>query len=444
VCLATFATAHACAAAAADSTVAIAAAGDDLDASWQAPWNPPSAIPRRRVWERAMLAPQRVATLPISAVGRGMSYGLEWAEGRGWISSGPPAEGDRARHGMFALEPPLLGGGVGLGAAAAVRYGVLPGRARFELLARHALTQHHYHETTLGLVGSPAWIDYHYAWRPQEPYYGEGPASRIEDHTDYATQYETMRFGLQAARGRPGDPGGLNSASVYTGPRSAVTRTGREPGRVSFERLFPDVAGPVLNHTVDHEVYGLQLLHDGRAGEPHWGHGWRGQFTFERYGGPLRALALRSANDPGARFWKAAGEAETAVSWWRDPRTLRLLVRVEDRHVLSGRDRFLPGDLATLGGAAGLEGFDTGRFHGLDAVLTQLAYVFPVSRRVEMDLHGEWGNTYGRLGDVKPGDFEHSAGVTLRLRWEHAPLAAIGFDASRESVRLTYGIGGLR
>jgi len=112
--------------------------------------------------------------------------------------------------------------------------------------------------------------------------------------------------------------------------------------------------------------------------------------------------------------------------------------------VITGRERFLPGDLGTLGGAAGLAGFNTGRFRGLDVLLGRLSYLFPVSRRLELDLHSEWGNTFEDLRDAKPSRLERSAGIALRARWEKGPIASIGLDASRESVRLHYAIGGVK
>src|SRR5262245_40961002 len=42
---------------------------DDLGPSTAPPWNPPRAIARREMWERVILFPQRVVTLPLSGLG---------------------------------------------------------------------------------------------------------------------------------------------------------------------------------------------------------------------------------------------------------------------------------------------------------------------------------------------------------------------------------------
>src|SRR5580765_7735434 len=41
----------------------------DLRPTTQAPWNPSHALARRRTWERAVLMPERIVTLPLTALG---------------------------------------------------------------------------------------------------------------------------------------------------------------------------------------------------------------------------------------------------------------------------------------------------------------------------------------------------------------------------------------
>src|SRR5437667_5590781 len=49
---------------------------DSLGPTWQRPWNPPAAMPRRRGWERALLLPGRIVTLPLSGLGIATDRGL--------------------------------------------------------------------------------------------------------------------------------------------------------------------------------------------------------------------------------------------------------------------------------------------------------------------------------------------------------------------------------
>src|SRR2546426_717785 len=84
----------------------------------------------------------------------------------------------------------------------------------------------------------------------------------------------------------------------------------------------------------------------------------------------------------------------------------------------------------------------TRRFNDLDLMLLKTSYVFPIARRLEMDLHSEWGSVYGDVWhDAKPNTLHNSYGFSLRGRYVTGPIAAIGLDFSREGMRATYALG---
>jgi len=117
-------------------------------------------------------------------------------------------------------------------------------------------------------------------------------------------------------------------------------------------------------------------------------------------------------------------------------------VRVVDQGVTSGEERFLVADMATLGGSAGLAGYDLGRFHDLDLLLMKVTYIFPLVRRLELETHGEWGSVYHDVwGDARPGTLRNSFGFALRGRLDQQSFGAVGMDFSRETARVRVTLG---
>jgi hypothetical protein len=164
----------------------------------------------------------------------------------------------------------------------------------------------------------------------------------------------------------------------------------------------------------------------------------------ERYDANVGRLPLTTSLAEGASFTRVSLEGETGVSFMRDPRTIRLKVRVVDETVGSRRDRFLLSDLSQLGGREGLSGFGPGRFHDLDLLHVKLMYVFPLARLAECEAHSEWGAVYPDVwADAKLSTLQHSVGLSLRARNSASPYGEVGFDVSADGVRITYALGGL-
>jgi hypothetical protein len=160
---------------------------------------------------------------------------------------------------------------------------------------------------------------------------------------------------------------------------------------------------------------------------------------FDAARGPL-ALGLHGA--PIAQFTRTLVEFETGFSFMHDPRTVRFLGRVVDQGISAGRDRMAIIDYPSFGGRDGLAGFDQGRFHDVDLVLTRVSYVFPLVRRFEMDVHVESGAMVGDLwNDLRPDRFRQSAGVALRGRTNNHPIGAVGFDVAADGARFRFTLG---
>jgi membrane-associated phospholipid phosphatase len=422
--------------------LAQAPARDSLSATTAVPWNPPQALPRRQGWEQAVLLPGRIVSLPFATLGMATENLLFRMEQNPRLSLGlkrPPGT-----TGNFVIGTARLGDRTGLGGAVAVHEDVLHGAFQSRIALEYAATLLRYNRTLVTWSGRPLSLQYGNEWRPQDRFYGIGNRTALSAASDYAIHDEFARAGLTWASNRELDPTHPRSVlGVWGGPRSRVTRSGRESRTVSYETLYPALGAATLDRTVENLVYGASLQRDGRSGAPHWGRGWRTLLSAERFDVPVRALALHSGHGDGAQFTRFRAELEGGHSFMRDPRTVRFLVRITDQQVGSNRDRLLPSDYSTLGGRAGLGGYSPGRFHDLDLLLTRLDYVLPLERELELDLHSEWGAVYPDLwSDAKLNTLHHSYGFSLRARSARALRGSVGLDFSREAMRLRFTFGG--
>jgi len=425
-----------------DSVQTSGGSAEDLAATTGIPWNPPHALAPRTMWEEAVLLPGRVASLPFVAIGFAARYSVTildedgWMPGRSrlaplhprrWLSVGMPGLPERA------------------GPGAAVQLLVPESAATPLLVARYAASVSHYNRTSLSAARGPLSIEYGHDWRPQDRFYGIGTSTSRDDRSDHAAEEEVVRGRLRfawsvdsvgiAPRARVG---------LWAGPRSLVMRKGRDPAETSYELRFPELADATLDRRVEHLVYGVDVGADWRSGRPHWSHGGRMMLAVERDDVPIRGLALHTGRSEGPSFTKLSFEGEGAVSFMRDPRTFRWLLRlVDDRTGSDPRGLLLP-DLSRLGGRDGLAGFAPGRFQDRDLLLTRVTYVFPLARDFEFEVHSEWGAVYHDVWkDASRGSLKSSYGGSIRARNGHAPVGALGLDASREGVRVRYSLGGV-
>jgi hypothetical protein len=194
---------------------------------------------------------------------------------------------------------------------------------------------------------------------------------------------------------------------------------------------------------VDQLVYGATAGIDARNGRPHWWRGGRIEVGVERHQPAPQALALHRANGPEDNFTRWTYEGQIAGSFWRDPRTLRLSARVVDRIGAPPPGQFLLTDLALLGGSEGLRGYEPGRFRDADLVLGELAYIAPVARFVELELHVESGTVTPHLENARIATFRQSYGVALRARTPVHMVGLLALEWCDETTRVRFSIGGV-
>jgi hypothetical protein len=421
------------------------ASPNGLEASSAVPWNPPGPVSRRRGWERAILLPGHIATLPLSGLGYLTDQALLYVEGTGLMARASFAARALPERTGISLAPARLGSRTGLGATVGLRTIFLGGILRNRLRADFSFTSRQYNQTLVTVQGRPARLEYGYEWRPRERFHGVGLETTEERVSAYASQSEFVRGSMRIAWNRDTEQSRPRTeVNLWAGPRMTVTRTGREPGTASFEVRFPELASPTLDDRIEHLIYGGSFSTDWRVGSQRWAGGWRTKVQGERYDRPNALTALRIGGARGAQFTRLEYETETGFSFMRDPRTVRFLVRVVDQSVTSDREHFLISDMATLGGRKGLAGFEAGRFHDMDLLVSRVSYIFPIVRRLEIDLHSEWGGVYSNVwGDPRLSTLRNSYGVALRGRLKEAPFGSLGLDFSREGARVRFSLGGV-
>ena len=422
-----------------DSTPAVAGPDTtgmaDLAASTAPPWVPAHAVPARAGWETAVQLPMRIVSLPLTELGLIAKRTMVSVEDANWIPRVAYLITAAPRVGVF-VTPASLGDRTGFGFGITV----VPPGIRNYLSADWNGSTLDYNRTRVTARYGVARVDYIYEWRPQDRFYGLGPASSNADTTTYAAQSQQVRLGLDW-RWQVPRRSWRTELAAWFGPRQMITRSGRESAHPSIEERFP-VFQPIMNQRYEHLVYGARAMFDARRGVPRWSHGGRLAVEYERFDNPLGFLALGNSDVPFT-FQRLTTDAEVGFSFWRDPRTIRLAVRVVDNHP-DASGIILPADLASLGGSRGLNGFEPGRFHGADLALGRVMYLFPLATRFELDIHAEVGNVYGDVWrDAKLNGLRHSYGVALRPRADTFLLGAIGVEWSVDTVRLRYSIGGV-
>jgi hypothetical protein len=422
----------------ADSAVAVEPApADDFAASTDPPWNPPRAMSKHDPWEAVLRFPGRLISYPISGLGwLGRSTFLAIEE-RGLVSKTVYVANVLPQYGVL-IQPEPLGDRTGVGG----RLILMPPPVREYLTLSVAASTRGYNDTQISLGKGPARIAYGYEWRPQERFHGLGLDSRAEDASSYALQTQQVNLTLVYPSRRRDRPPPRSNLSAWFGPREAVLRTGRDPEVPSFEDKFPSLA-PRLDERRTHLVYGGAAVWDRRWGVPHWGHGFIALGQVERFDKPVDAFVLRETRKPGAQFTRYTAELETGFSIWRDPRTIRIAVRMQDTDALHDTDLLLFSDLVRMGGDQGVRGYEPRRFYDIDKVTSRVAYLLPLSKHLELDVHGEAGGVYEDLWkQATIPALRTSFGVTLRPRLDHAILGRLGVDWSREGARIELGLGG--
>ncbi len=428
--------------------------GTDLRASTERPWNPPAAVPAAERWESVLRFPGRIVSLPLSALGRAADLGLLHVE-QDRLDIRVKEAFAFQRRVQFAVTPASLGDRTGFGGAVLWS----PPFTRGHVLADVSGSTNHYNRERMSVTFGPWRGNWSSEWRARDLYYGVGMSAPKAGAAAFAERLQSVRLTVSIPWRRLPEPtpSGATASSpvvirgpersranalLWVGSREAVLATGRDPRRPSFDVLYPADAAN-LGRPVEHFIYGGSLTRDSRGGQPHWSHGWRASASAERFDRARAAFAFSDGHPDARSFTRFNAAAEVGASFGHDPRSLRLAVDATDQRPDQGGGRFLIADLASLGGSAGLAGWEPGRFRDLDKAAAKLSYIFPLGLHLEGDLHAETGTVFPRFAAARVTDLRHSCGLAIRLRDLHQVIAMAGVDAGPESVRIRFSLGGV-
>lgn len=428
-----------------------------LSASTAPPWSPPAPVSSARGWESALRFPGRIVSLPFVAIG---SLAERYLIRQEHHESGEREHDFAARAAALGITvlPASLGAHSGLGGGIAW---VPPGLGR-RLSFESTVTSRQYNRQRVRAAIGGLNAAYISEWRPRDVFFGTGLAAPRSGESAYGEHTRTVK--LLAAWGwqsfdtvavQPSDalmfrdrvrvrgPKHRTWVSAWAGPRARSVTRGRDPDRPSFELVHPAEAAGSLYRSVEHFTYGAGLSHDARRGRPHWSNGWRASVEADRYDKSIQALALHDAHTDARSFTRMTYRAEAGSSFGRDPRTFRLALTAVDQTLDASNGTFLVGDLQSLGGSAGIAGYQSGRFRDHDLIHARLSYIYPLVKNLEVDLHTETGGVYPGLSSARLSALKSSFGTALRIRSTTRMLGAIGCDWSSEQARIWLAVGGV-
>jgi hypothetical protein len=422
-------------------TPAVSAAGatapdTSLTASTAPPWNPPAPVEASETWETVVRTPGIVLSLPLVGLGWVAKSSLSYVESNNLIPHVDALIHFQGKIGLAVL-PAAFGDRVGF----ALGLGFQPPWFPW-LNARVAGSTGQYNLANVGL--GPRWLQAQYEsmWRSKDQFFGLGLDAQKSAVATYASQTQTARLVLEKnwdsrTRGRP-----AFALSAWAGGRDMVLLDGRDPKKPGIAEIHPVLASELLGVHVEHLIYGGQVALHRRSGSPHWTKGYGLSVRADRFDEPTEGFVLHSPHTHGDQFLRVTYEGQGGISFWRDPRTIRLAVKVVDQTIGSSAGIFILPDLAKLGGQEGLVGFEPGRFQSTDAAVAKLSYIFPLGRYVEVDAHAEAGGVYSDLRDLRGSTLKHSYGTAVRIRSTTRLLGGFGFNWSAESLRFGFQIGG--
>jgi hypothetical protein len=400
------------------------------------PWNPPAPVDASETWETVVRTPGIVLSLPLVGLGWAAKSSLSYVESKNLLPHLEALIFFQGKTGLSVL-PAAFGDRVGFALGVGYRPPQLPW-----LSARVAGSTGQYNLANVGL--GPRWLraEYESMWRSKDQFFGIGLDAQKSAVSTYASQTQTARLALEKnwgsrTRGRP-----VFGFAAWAGGRDMVLLDGRDPVKPGIAEVHPVQASELLGIHVEHLIYGGQVALHRRNGSPHWTQGYGLSVRVDRFDEPIEGFVLHAPHTPGDQFLRVTYEGQGGISFWRDPRTIRLAVRVVDQTIGSSAGIFILPDLAKLGGQDGLVGYEPGRFQSTDAAVAKLSYIFPLGRYVEVDAHTEAGGVYADLRDLRGSTLKHSYGTALRIRSTKRLLAGFGFNWSAESLRFSFQIGG--
>jgi hypothetical protein len=262
---------------------------------------------------------------------------------------------------------------------------------------------------------------------PQLDYYGPGPNSSVNNHTNY--RLETTLFDLRGElRAHPHfvpacHVGGL-LLNVGPGTNSSLPST---------ESVFGPAAAPGIDQQSNYVVAGCSAQMDLRdiPDKPQKGTYLGG--SYERY----QAQGFNQFS-----FNRASAQAEEYIPFFNRKRVVELRANT----VLSWHNdnQVVPFYLQpTLGSDMELRGFPRYRFYDENSVATTAEYRWEINTGLDMALFFDTGQVFPRPGSFSLSEIESSAGFGFRFKDRTHWLARVDMGFSREGFQVWLKFGKL-
>ncbi|HET7903188.1 MAG TPA: BamA/TamA family outer membrane protein, partial [Candidatus Eisenbacteria bacterium] len=272
----------------------------------------PLADRPKALWERALLAPYRVVTFPISMVTHGVGAGVGYVDEHRVLDRVARLLGPR--QGPFGLLVDFRFGGLsGLGGGLTAEHTRFFGEGN-TFRARASTTDNGDHR--LGLAARfggarRSFLEFGagYRQRPNVRYFGIGPDTKEEDES--FLHQEAAWAGL-ARRWALGAQSHLEANALYSSVATGAPGEGNDPP--AEDRFASSLPAAYGRHSYGASVGGQ------------WGHESPGLENRPGRGGirRLRATYFDGVDRDDVRFWTFRGEAQQFFTLWRPQRVLAL------------------------------------------------------------------------------------------------------------------------
>lgn len=370
----------------------------------------------------------RIPLYPFIGVGKAFEKGMRAVEEKNLIlKQAYAAKWLADRH----IE--LLFGGMGTGTGMAVGINFFDDdflgspRLEWELPLRVSTSKYQQYETRLQFALLPEHRLFvegnaRYRHRPEEDFFGQGPATLNSDRSNYKMQDRSIGASLGSEFGRGHR---VSFDALYVNAKVANGADQDYPDTIA---LFPTLAGiPRGSALIKYGVSAVIPWLD-HPGDPHRGVRFR-----------ARAYRLDSRNSDNFNFNEYAASGEFYIPLG-GPRTLAIRALGDFRDPRNGGSVPFYA-LPFLGGSRTMRGFREFRFHDNNAVLFNLEYRWKVWKLADFALFLDEGQVAPRIRDIQLDGFRTSYGGGVRLKG--ASGMALRFDVghSKEGFRYYFSFG---
>ncbi len=240
-----------------------------------------------------------------------------------------------------------------------------------------------------------------YTYRPEEEFYGIGPASSTDARTDYLVE-----DGFFEGTTRLGYPERLQ---LVVAARWDVYRTkpGRDSSVRSIQEVFTPVTAPGLFESIHYASGGFSLVHDSRDWPQVPTRGGRQQ---------LGAAIFHETTGRPFDFYRASLQLEQLLPFSSLKHAFLVRAFAEVNQPLGDSDQVPFFLLARLGGSYLLRGFHELRFYDERAVEWSLEYRYRIWSRADAFLYVDQGEVFGRSQGFSASQIATSGGGGLMVR----------------------------